>query len=263
MDLNFLHPKVGKWLGIQICEQMLPELVYNMANYEGSPLTPSETDLITEGLSVGNGRKVEDIKQVYNIAQSWKHLIASVKDRSFKVNKETFIFLNALAAKDERLSEPGRFRTGTRFIRDTNHIPPLPLALDNLFQDMLTAYSEEENTVKQSYDLFLESSRCQFFGDGNKRTAQLMMNGNLLINGYSLISFSPENKEDFFTKMKSYYEDNHKEDMYIFLGKLQARIGLKKGGPNLPKPDKKLMQKIETALSMTMRRKSYSRDISR
>lgn len=259
----FRHPKVGRELGVHICEQMLSELVYNMANYEGSPLTPIETELITEGFSVGNGRTIEEVNQAYNIAKSWKHLIHSVKDESFKVNKETFVTLNAIAAKDERFSEPGRFRTGTRFIRNSTHKPPLPLALDNLFQDMLLVYSEETNVVKQSYDLFLESSRNQYFGDGNKRTAQLMMNGNLLINGYSPISFSPENKEEFFSKMKDYYESNERGEMYNFLGKLQAQIGLEKGGSNLSEPDKKILQLIEKYLSTSGPRESPDESHSR
>ena len=114
----FDHPKIGQELGLHICEQMFSELVYNMANYEGSRLTPIETDLITEGLSVGNGKTIEEVNQAYNIAKSWKYLIYSVKDKNFKVNKSTFVTLNALTAKDERLFEPGGFRGKTRFIRN-------------------------------------------------------------------------------------------------------------------------------------------------
>lgn len=218
----FDHPKVGQELGVHICEQMLPELVYNMANYEGSRLTPIEIDLITEGLSVGNGKTIDEVNQAYNIAKSWNHLIFFVKNKSFKVGKDMFIFLNFLVAKDERLLEPGRFRTKKRFIKNTSYIPPLPVVLDDLFQDMLTASLKGKNLVKQSYDLFLESSRNQYFGEGNKRTAQLIMNGNLLMNGYSPISFPPEYKEEFFTGMKNFYETHKKEAMYSFLGKMAS-----------------------------------------
>jgi len=261
----FDHPKVGQELGIHICEQMLSELVYNMANYEGSRLTPIETDLITDGFSVGNGKTINEVNQAYNIAKSWKDLIHSVKNQSFKVDKNTFIILNSLAAKDERLLEPGRFRTKTRFIKNTSYIPPLPIALDNLFQDMLAASLKEKDLVKQSYDLFLESSRNQYFGDGNKRTAQLIMNGNLLMNGYSPISFPPEYKEEFFTKMKSYYETNRKEAMYSFLGKRQAQIGMEKGGCNLSEQQEKKNPKRSAVETLRLKREkqAQSKGLSR
>jgi prophage maintenance system killer protein len=243
-ECMFDHPKIGKELGLHICEQMLSELVYNMANYEGSPLTPIETDLITEGFSVGNGKTIEQVNQAYNIAKSWKALIHSVKSESFTIDKRTFVGLNALVAKDEPLSEIGDFRSRTRFIKNTRYTPPLPIALDNLFQDMLVAYKTEKNDIKKGYDLFLEASRNQFFGDGNKRTAQLLMNGHFLMNGYAPISFTPEYKEEFFTKMREYYETNEKEGMYSFLGKRQAQIGMEKGGSRLSEQQKIAFQKI-------------------
>ena len=48
--------------------------------------------------------------------------------------------------------------------------------------------------------------KMQLFNDGNKRTAMLIANHELIKHGRGLISISEENKVEFGTKLIEYYE---------------------------------------------------------
>ena len=54
--------------------------------------------------------------------------------------------------------------------------------------------------------------KMQLFNDGNKRTAMLIANHELIKLGKGIISISEENKVEFGTKLIAYYEDEQKID---------------------------------------------------
>ena len=60
--------------------------------------------------------------------------------------------------------------------------------------------------------------KLQFFNDGNKRTAMLVANHELIKNGKGIISIAEEYKEEFGEKLISYYENDEKiEELKNFI----------------------------------------------
>lgn len=57
--------------------------------------------------------------------------------------------------------------------------------------------------------------KMQMFNDGNKRTAMLIANHELIRLGRGIISISEENKVEFGTKLIQYYEDEEKIESLI------------------------------------------------
>jgi len=139
------------------------------------------------------------------------------------LSKQNFIHINSIVAKDEN-PELADFRTKQLFISGTKWQPTLPLLLDKDFEHHAHLWSENFDVNLKAYDIFLDSARSQFFADGNKRTAQLMMNGYLMHEGYSLFSISPENDVEYKEKLVEYYESGDKEPMIDFLGKLSVQL---------------------------------------
>lgn len=74
-------------------------------------------------------------------------------------------------------------------------------------------------------------ARNQFFGDGNKRTALLMMNGNLIQNGLCPITIAKSHEVEYRTALIGYYEspEQHRIQFFDFL-KQEQQTMLKRWG---------------------------------
>ncbi|MDQ1340866.1 MAG: hypothetical protein QG567_2024 [Campylobacterota bacterium] len=217
---------IGVVRAIFIANKMKEELVYNMAKSEGNSLSFAETASVMQGISVG-GKKMYELRQIEHIKAGWDEIISQVKNGSFEVSKENFIHINTIVAEDDN-NELGGFRNLPVRIGGTKWMPPLPMLLNDSFKSMLEVFNNENLAIEERVcNLFLESARSQFFADGNKRTAQLIMNGVLMQRGYSLFSISPEEDAEYKEKLVAFYESGDAEEIKEFMGKLAAQIDLR------------------------------------
>ena len=187
--------------------RMHSELVYNMTKLEGNPYTYSEVKTLLDGITVG-GRKLSDQEQVLRVSHAWEELRSQIAQNTFTLTKENFIHFNQIVAENEALMV-GSFRTGQVY--------------DDIFTQRLNDFHQLDlNTHDKAFWLFLQCARHQFFYDGNKRTAQLMMNGFLLTNGLAVVSIPARLKRSYDRKMTRFYDTNKMEPMMNFLRKLAA-----------------------------------------
>ena len=214
--------KVGIKRSLFIAHKMKDELIYNMAKSEGSTLDFAETSCVIDGISVG-GKRMEELHRIERLRDGWDEIIYQVKNNLFDVSKENFIHINSIVAQTEN-EELGDFRTKLVFIGGTRWQPPLPMLISEQFNLLLNSFKTRENIEDKVYNLFLDSARTQAFGDGNKRTAQLIMNGVLMENGYSLFSIDESLDLEYKKKLVSFYETGDKQEMLTFMGKCHALI---------------------------------------
>lgn len=200
-------------------KRMHPELVYNMTKLEGNPYTYSQVKTLLEGITVG-GRKLSDQEQVLRVSNAWEELRYQVAQSSFTVTKANFIHFNKIVAEGEALSV-GSFRTGRVYIAGVeSYTPPKSDELEACFNWVMQRFNQESDPYLKAFRLFLDCARIQFFYDGNKRTAQLMMNGYLMSNGYPPVSIPAKNKRQYDAKMTKFYETGDDRAMLAFLQKL-------------------------------------------
>ena len=114
----------------------------------------------------------------------------------------------------------------------TSYTPPNPLDLNSCWDELIARCQElEDNPLEQSLLLYAEMARNQFFGDGNKRTALLMMNGNLIQNGLCPITITKSREVEYRTALIGYYEspEQHRIQFFDFL-KQEQQTMLKRWG---------------------------------
>ncbi len=205
---------IGIKQALFIAERMKEEFVFNMAKAEGNSLTFAETQTVMTGFGV-SGRPIKDINQVRHIQKGWEEIIQQVKNNIFSLDRLNFILINELVSRDEN-PESGEFRQKQVLITGTKYVPTLPMLLRENFQFMIDSFMKN-NQIESSFDLFLDTARNQFFGDGNKRTGQLMMNGVLMLNGFAPFTYPPERDEEFRDKILRFYETGEKKEMSLFI----------------------------------------------
>lgn len=200
--------------------KMHSELVFNMTKLEGNPYTYPEVKTLLDGITVG-GHKLSDQAQVLRVSAAWEELRNQVAKGTFSLTEANFIHFNQILADGEALVV-GHFRTGQVYIAGVeDYMPPKAEELGALFEQMLDDFHDSNDDVQtKAFKLFLNCARYQFFFDGNKRTAQIMMNGFLLSSGYPPVSIPAKNKPDYDSKIIHFYETNDMRPMLAFLHEL-------------------------------------------
>lgn len=209
--------------------KMLAELVYDTTFLEGNPLTFPEVQTLIDGITVG-GHKIADADQVLNQAASWRTLLKMVHAGEFTLDCRVGCQLHALVARNEALSW-GAFRTGHVGIAGTEHEPPDCEHLPSLFERGRKALSEIGDVHARAMCAFLFVALNQLFWDGNRRTGRLLMNGELLSNGYDAITVPAARRVEFNQKMVEFYNSKNASDMMRFLASCSLDKTLRMDSP--------------------------------
>ncbi len=195
--------------------KVLEGVVHDTVALEGNPFTLPEVKTLLEGVTVG-GHRIEDERQVLNQAASWKALLAQVEGGAFALGKANFCTLHGLVAREEAL-EWGAFRTGDVTIAGTSYRPPPWQELDAIFARGLGALRALPSVHERAIATFLFGALHQFFYDGNKRTARLLMNGILLTAGEDAISIPAARQLEFNEAMIRFYDTRDGSEMMAFM----------------------------------------------
>lgn len=108
----------------------------------------------------------------------------------------------------------------------TNWIPELP-SIEKL-NALLKKIENISCDTKRVIVLMCNLMKMQLFNDGNKRTAMLIANHELIRMGRGIISISEENKVEFGTKLIKYYENDKKLEELIYFIYTKCLDGISK-----------------------------------
>lgn len=222
---DFDIPFVGKFgNSIFFFNQNLPVITWNWLKIlEQNSSTLPQTRTILNGKSV-EGLDVNDLLQVKNYGDGAKELVRLLRSREFSIDIETASALHRYVGYKDAL-EWGTLRNLNTGIHDVEYVPPsfekLPMLAKDGF-DFLT--SEVRDPKEQAIAAFLFMARTQFFFDANKRTASLMMNGCLMLNGYWPITVLNQESVEFHQKLGQFYETGNANDMMAFFEKSVKNI---------------------------------------
>ena len=195
--------------------KVLEGVVHDTVALEGNPFTLPEVKTLLDGVTVG-GHRIEDERQVLNQAASWKALLAQVENDAFVLDKTNWCALHGLVAREEAL-QWGAFRTGDVTIAGTAFQPPPWQRLDAIFEPGRDALLAIPSLHERAIATFLFGALHQFFYDGNKRTARLLMNGILLAAGEDAISVPAARQLEFNQAMIRFYDSRDGTEMMAFM----------------------------------------------
>ena len=84
------------------------------------------------------------------------------------------------------------------------------------FFNTVNRYFDNKKEGQKEIELFLDLCKSQYFGDGNKRTAQIMMCGLLIKEGYA--PFTVNFKEPELSQaLVDFYDDEDKKEIILNL----------------------------------------------
>ena len=183
-------------------EEFLLEFTYNSNAIEGSTLTLQETAMVLEGITIDKKPLKEHLEAVghKDAFEHVKELVSENVNLSEKVIKD----IHSLVLID-RPQDRGVYRKIPVRILGAKVEPPQPYIVGIKMEELMRNYSNEDNKlhdIEKIARFHLDFEGIHPFIDGNGRTGRLVLNLELMKNGYPPISVK-------FTDRKNYYDCFH------------------------------------------------------
>jgi len=163
------------------------EYTHNSTAIEGNTLTLMETKvLLEEGISIG-GKQLRELYEAVNHQKAYRYVKECIA-------KE--LPLNEKIIKDIHV-----------YISGAQHTPPSPGDMYRQVKDFyadLAWKGSELNQMELAAWIHAEFVRIHPFPDGNGRTSRLLMNYQLMANGFPPISIAKENRLEYFNALEDY-----------------------------------------------------------
>ncbi|MCL2766642.1 MAG: Fic family protein [Peptococcaceae bacterium] len=196
---------------IFVAKRNIVDYIYKSARLEGIGVTYPDTDSIYNGMSV-SGVRVTDIIAVNNLKRAWQFLLDTLDPT---IDYAYICKLNQLIGGDSLIYNAGYIRLLPVSIGGTKWQPEIPDE-DNV-KSGLQKLQMLENPLERAISLMLYCMRGQFFLDGNKRTAMLVANKEMIANGQGIISVPVELIAEFTSVLIKFYESGEKEEISAFI----------------------------------------------
>jgi Fic family protein len=188
-----------------LAKRNIVDYIYKSARLEGLGVTYPDTETIFNGMSAP-GVKVSDIIAVNNLKRAWQFILNTLEP---PLDFAYICRLNQLVGGDGLIYNAGYIRTLPVSIGGTSWTPEMPN--ENNIKAGLAEMQAVSDPLERAISIMLYCVRGQFFLDGNKRTAMLAANKEMIANGQGIISVPVEMISQFTPLLVKFYESG---DMY-------------------------------------------------
>lgn len=188
-------------------ERLAVDLSWKSSQIEGNTYSLLETERLLLEKETASGKSLEEATMLLNHKEALDYLIENPHYlQPLTVSKIENI--HSILIQD--LGVDKNIRTRRVGITGTNYRP-----LDNEFQirealdDVCNLVNHRGNIFEKALLLLVLISYIQPFNDGNKRTARIVSNAELMANDYCPISFRTVDSIDYKKAMLIFYEQNN------------------------------------------------------
>jgi len=200
-----------------IREHLIVNWTYHSNAIEGNTLTLSETKVALEGITVG-GKTIKEHLEAIN-------------------HKDAILYVEEIVRKQESLTEwqiksihrlilkgiadelAGVYRKENVVISGAHHIPPDALQVQSQMERFIDWYervSPKLHPIERAAIIHVDFVGIHPFIDGNGRTARLLLNFELMKNGYPPIVIQKEHRSEYYTAL-DYAHTSGDNTMFISL----------------------------------------------
>lgn len=200
-----------------VAKKITKKAIQSMAIIEKISFSEDELDKVLE-LKILEKADTYEIKTVFNLKDAWEYMILHLDD---KLTIDFIKEINYKIANHQALI-PGELRTKVNYVSGLYEINVLDLKQIEvaIFNCTEIKKNLERNSLELMYSLILN----QWFWDGNKRTAFLILNKLLISNGLGYIFIEASDQKQFEELLSKCYENRNDESKNEFLIFLSQRI---------------------------------------
>ncbi|WP_459195733.1 Fic family protein [Wukongibacter baidiensis] len=210
-----------------IRENLLLEWTYNSNAIEGNTLTLMETKVVLEGITVG-GKTLREHLEVINHRDAILYVEDIVKNNE-PLTEWQIKNIHRLVLKGIDDNYAGIYRDQQVMISGAKHIPPEHFLVKEEMENLIKWYdnSKEIHPIERAAMLHVIFVGIHPFIDGNGRTSRLLLNLELMKNGYPPIVIRTENRLKYYSSLdKAHTTDDTKDFIELVIEELDRTLDL-------------------------------------
>ena len=180
------------------------EYTHNSTAIEGNTLSLIETKVLLEdGISIG-GKALREIYEAVNHRKAFRYVKECI-GKGMPLDEGKVKDIHALLM--ENIQVGGVYRDVQVYISGAQHMPPSPALMYRQVKDFYADLSwkgKELNPVELAVWTHAEFVKIHPFTDGNGRTSRLIMNYQLMAEGFPPVSIAKEDRLEYFKALEAY-----------------------------------------------------------
>ncbi|WP_164669946.1 Fic family protein [Virgibacillus doumboii] len=183
-------------------EKLLLEWTYHSNAIEGNTLTLQETKVVLEGITVG-GKTMREHLEVINHRDAISY-VEEIVQRKESLSEWQIKNLLRLILKGIHDEYAGVYRDQQVFISGAKHTPPAPYLIKDEMEKLMNWYEKETekmHPVTRGAMLHAIFVGIHPFIDGNGRTSRLLLNLELMKDGFPPIVIKVENRLNYYAAL--------------------------------------------------------------
>jgi Fic family protein len=202
----------------KIYDNIKIEYTYNSNAIEGNSLTLKETEVVLEyGITV-KGKPLKDHIEAKNQAYALDFLKEEVKLRK-EIDKKLIKEFHQIIIGDIDREIAGKFRTYPVTIKASETKTSSPLHIEEELDKLIKWYNSDQNlnTIEKVAIFHSEFEKIHPFGDGNGRTGRLLMNFELMKEGYPITIIKNEDRLEYYNSLEKAQTKEDYKDIIKFI----------------------------------------------
>lgn len=204
-------------------EDFAVEYTYNSNAIEGNTLTLRETDMVLRGLTIDK-KPLKDHMEAIGHKEAFDYIGELVKQKA-ALSEWEIKQIHSLVLADKP-SDRGVYRSIPVRILGAAHEPAPPYRIAEKMTDLLQRYEESaEHIVTKLARFHIEFEGIHPFIDGNGRTGRLLVNLELMKEGYPPIDIKYADRISYYDAFDAYHIRHDLSAMEkLFAGYLNERL---------------------------------------
>ena len=191
---------LSKYTINNIRDELLLQWTYNSNAIEGNTLTLRETKVVLEdGFTIG-GKTLTEHLEVVNHKEAIFY-IEDIVNEEEPLSEKQIKNIHYLILKGIDDEKAGVYRERKVIISGASHTPPPPYQLKSKMEGLISWYrnvGSKLHTVERAAKLHTDFVNIHPFVDGNGRTARLLLNFELMKEGYPPAIIRTEDRRDYY-----------------------------------------------------------------
>lgn len=184
-------------------EEFIVEYTYNSNAIEGNTLTLRETDYVLQGLTIGE-KPLKDHLEAVGHKEAFEFVSELVKG-NVPISERVIKQIHYLVLADKK-EDRGVYRRVPVRIMDAHLEPVEPYLIQQKMEQLILDFNaSEENLVTKLARFHIEFEGIHPFIDGNGRTGRLLINLELMKEGYPPIDIKFTDRAAYYNAFDEYH----------------------------------------------------------
>ena len=206
-------------------EEFMVEFTYNSNAIEGNTLTLKETAMVLEGMTIDQ-KPLKDHLEAVGHRDAFLY-IQDIAKQDIPLSEFVIKNIHALVLMNQP-EDKGVYRRIPVRIMGAYTEPVQPYLIEPKMTELLTVNEERKTTmgvIERVARFHLEFEGIHPFIDGNGRTGRLIMNLDLIRNGYPAINVKFADRKKYYDAFDAYYRDGSADAMIeLIAGYVNERL---------------------------------------